>query len=307
MTANSGAVKGSASLTVVPALVSIVVTPGNPSIAPGTTEQFTATGTYSDNSTQNVTNQATWVSTSPMVAAIGTAGPMRAVARGLVARADLEAAPSRDIRVDEVRALSRSLALAAVRGRRKIAVLVPAEALNERAQNTLLKTLEEPPPATTFLLVTEQPDALLATVRSRCARVQLAPLPDRVVADLLVARGAPVDEARRRAARAEGSIGRALAMDAQELDRRRELVEAVEEAVAAPDERGALDLAESAAERDAAARILGRGNGHRGLSESDLRRRHRRSRDEPGQGARAAGAGAYRPRPARRQHPGVPA
>ena len=175
-----------------------------------------------------------------------------AIARGLASRADLEAAPSREIRVDEVRALSRRLSLAAARGRRKIAVLSPAEALNERAQNTLLKTLEEPPPATTFLLVSEQPDALLATVRSRCARVQLAPLPEAVLVDEMVKRGAPPDEARRRAARAEGSLGRALAMDPQELERRRELLESVEAAVAAADERDALDLAEGAGERDSA-------------------------------------------------------
>jgi len=178
-----------------------------------------------------------------------------AVSRGLLSRADLESAPSRDIRVDEVRALSRRLALAAVRGRRKIALLVPADALNERAQNTLLKTLEEPPPATTFLLVTDQPDLLLATVRSRCTRVQIAPLPEQVVAELLIARGAPTDEARRRAAIADGSIGRALALDAKEVDRRRELVEAIEAAITAPDERGVLDLAETAGERDAAAHI----------------------------------------------------
>jgi len=48
-----------------------------------------------------------------------------AVARGIVSRADLEGAPSREIRVDEVRALSRRLALAAARGRRKVAVLAP--------------------------------------------------------------------------------------------------------------------------------------------------------------------------------------
>jgi DNA polymerase-3 subunit delta' len=178
-----------------------------------------------------------------------------AVARGLLSRADVEGTVSREIRVDEIRALSRRLALAAARGRRKIAVLVPAEALNERAQNTLLKTLEEPPPATTFLLVSEQPDALLATVRSRCARVQLAPLPEDVLVDLLVKRGAPPAEARRRASRAEGSVGRAFALDDEELDRRRQLVERVEAAVSAPDERDALDLAESASERDAAARV----------------------------------------------------
>src|SRR5437763_12873991 len=133
-----------------------------------------------------------------------------AVSRGLLSRADLESAPSRDIRVDEVRALSRRLALAAVRGRRKIAVLVPAEALNERAQNTLLKTLEEPPPATTFLLVSANPDSLLPTVRSRCARVQLAPVAEAIIAARLQREGVAEAEARERAAQAQGSFARAL-------------------------------------------------------------------------------------------------
>ncbi|MFL5456859.1 MAG: DNA polymerase III subunit delta', partial [Myxococcales bacterium] len=61
-----------------------------------------------------------------------------AVARGLISKADLDGAPSREIRVDEVRALSRRLALAPAVGRRKVAIVTPAEALNERAQNTLL-------------------------------------------------------------------------------------------------------------------------------------------------------------------------
>jgi DNA polymerase III subunit delta' len=175
-----------------------------------------------------------------------------AIARGLFSRADVEGAPSREIRVDDVRALSRRLALAAARGRRKVAIVTPAEALNERAQNTLLKTLEEPPPATSFLLVSEHPDALLPTVRSRCARVQLAPLTEKVLVEQLQKRGAPADEARRRAARAEGSLERALGLDPQELARRGELVESLESALAAPDERDALDLAEAASERDAA-------------------------------------------------------
>jgi DNA polymerase-3 subunit delta' len=175
-----------------------------------------------------------------------------AVARGQIARVDLDGAPSRDIRVDEVRALSRRLALAAARGRRKVAVLTPAEALNERAQNALLKTLEEPPPQTTFLLVSEQPDALLATVRSRCARVQLAPLAPELIASRLAARGIPDAEARERALRAEGSLGRALAIESGELARQHALVRAFEAAVAAPDEIEALDLAELQGERDAA-------------------------------------------------------
>src|SRR5260370_14478337 len=97
------------------------------------------------------------------------------IARGLLSRSDLEAAPSKEIRVDEIRELSRRLSLAALRGRRKIAVLVPAEAMNERAQNTLLKTLEEPPPATTFLLISTNPDALLPTIPSPPSRAQPGP------------------------------------------------------------------------------------------------------------------------------------
>src|SRR5438309_8173987 len=133
------------------------------------------------------------------------------LARGLVGRADLETAPSKEIRVDDVRALAKRLSFAALRGRRKIAILTPADALNERAQNTLLKTLEEPPPQTTFLLVSSNPDALLPTIRSRCARVQFAPVREQVLYDALRARGVAEGAARERAARAEGSFARAFA------------------------------------------------------------------------------------------------
>src|SRR5581483_6637346 len=75
ISATLGAVNGSTVLTVTPAaLQSIAVTPANPSIAKGTTQQFTATGTYTDNSTQNVTSQVTWASGTTSVATITTAG-----------------------------------------------------------------------------------------------------------------------------------------------------------------------------------------------------------------------------------------
>jgi DNA polymerase III subunit delta' len=175
-----------------------------------------------------------------------------AVARGLVSRGDLDAAPSREIRVDEVRALSRRLSLAPAVGRRKVAIVTPAEALNERAQNTLLKTLEEPASVTTFVLVSSEPDSLLATVRSRCLRIQLTPLRAETVEALLVERGVPAAEAKKRAARSGGSLGRALELDAAELTRREGLVRALEGAASAPDERQALDLAEAHGEREAA-------------------------------------------------------
>src|SRR5256885_2596161 len=180
-----------------------------------------------------------------------------AVSRRLVARADLDAAPSREIRVDEVRALSRRLSLAPAIGRRKVAIVTPAEALNERAQNTLLKTLEEPAAVTTFVLVSSEPDSLLATVRSRCLRVQLTPLRAEIIEALLVERGVPAAEAKQRAARAGGSLGRGLALDAEELTRREGLVRELERAASAPDERQALDLAEAHGEREAAHEVAG--------------------------------------------------
>src|SRR5471030_2076068 len=163
------------------------------------------------------------------------------IGRGFASKADLEGAPSKEIRVDEIRALSKRLSLAALRGRRKIALVLPADAMNERAQNTLLKTLEEPPSATTFLLISENPDALLPTIRSRCARVQLGPIPERFLAGRLVRDGVAPAEASERAARAQGSFSRALE---EKQGGRRELLQDVEKALAASDERPSLDLAE---------------------------------------------------------------
>src|SRR5256885_6334089 len=168
------------------------------------------------------------------------------IARGTISRSDLEGAPSREIRVDEIRALARRLSFAALRGRRKIAIVTPADAMNERAQNTLLKTLEEPPPATTFLLVSANPDALLPTIRSRCARVQLGPVPEETLVARLLREKIPEDEARQRAARAQGSFARALAAQGEW----RELLQSVEAALGAPDERDILDLAEAHGNRD---------------------------------------------------------
>jgi len=73
--ATSGSVSGSTTITIVPAaLVSIAVSPSGSSIALGTTQQFTATGTFTDGSTQNVTGSATWGSDTPAVATINTGG-----------------------------------------------------------------------------------------------------------------------------------------------------------------------------------------------------------------------------------------
>ncbi len=83
---------------------------------------------------------------------------------------------SREIRIDQVRAIGEFLTLASHRGGRRVVVLAPAEALNGPAANALLKLLEEPPSGAFFLAVTDELDAVLPTVRSRCVLLR-APVP----------------------------------------------------------------------------------------------------------------------------------
>jgi trimeric autotransporter adhesin len=83
LTAASGSISGTAALTISSAtLVSIAVTPTNPSMAVGTTKQFIATGTFSDASTQDVTAIVVWTSSSPATATINGQGVVTSVAAG---------------------------------------------------------------------------------------------------------------------------------------------------------------------------------------------------------------------------------
>ena len=81
------------------------------------------------------------------------------------------AAPSRQIKVDQIRELQEFLTIGTHRGGARVILVRPAEAMNAATANALLKSLEEPPPGTVFLLVSSAPDRLLPTVRSRCQRI----------------------------------------------------------------------------------------------------------------------------------------
>lgn len=85
-------------------------------------------------------------------------------------------APSKEIKIDQIRALSDFMNVSTHRSGMRVIVLYPAEALNTAAANSLLKTLEEPPPSTMFLLVSNSLDRLLPTILSRCRKFAL-PLP----------------------------------------------------------------------------------------------------------------------------------
>lgn len=78
---------------------------------------------------------------------------------------------SRAIVVDQVRDVRRFVALRPHTAPRKLVLLDPADAMNVSAANALLKILEEPPPGSSLLLVSDQPTRLPATIRSRCTPI----------------------------------------------------------------------------------------------------------------------------------------
>lgn len=89
--------------------------------------------------------------------------------------------PSIEIKVDQVRELADFLYVGSHRGRLRVALVHPAEHMNENAANALLKGLEEPPAGAVFILVSHRPAQLLPTIRSRCVALPV-PIPPREAA-----------------------------------------------------------------------------------------------------------------------------
>jgi len=95
--------------------------------------------------------------------------------------------PSKDIRVEAVRAAIAFATTTSARGRGKVVVVHPAERMNDVAASAFLKTLEEPAGDARFLLCSAAPDSLLPTIRSRCQQVAL-PVPPAADAEAWLAR-----------------------------------------------------------------------------------------------------------------------
>lgn len=106
-------------------------------------------------------------------------------------------------------------------------IIEKAESMTPQAQNTLLKTLEEPPEGTHFFLITDRPENLLTTIISRCTRLHLQPWPDDYLKKLLLADGIRESRAAETILYAGGSIGKAreLAMNEEYWKYRAEIRE----------------------------------------------------------------------------------
>ncbi len=144
--------------------------------------------------------------------ACGRCSPCRRIAK--LSHPDfllLEPGDSGNIKIDAVREALEATAYLPFEARARVVVVDEAERVLPEAQNALLKSLEEPPRATFFVLVTSQPETLLPTIRSRCSRVRFGRLAPAEVASLLMGREKmDAAEAHAAAAVAEGSPGRAL-------------------------------------------------------------------------------------------------
>lgn len=113
--------------------------------------------------------------------------------------------------VGESDELIKKLSLKSSQGGYKVSVIWLPERMNQECANKMLKLIEEPPSRTVFLMVSEEPERLLETIRSRTQRIELKRIPTEVIENALIERrGIEADTARRIARSAAGSWLNAL-------------------------------------------------------------------------------------------------
>jgi DNA polymerase-3 subunit delta' len=136
----------------------------------------------------------------------------------------LEPDDKASIKIDVVRDVLGHTSFRPFEGKKRFVLIREGDTLETAAQNSLLKSLEEPPPGTIFVLTTAVPGTLLPTVRSRCMRLRFGRLTASELAALLTRDyDYPDSEARAAAALADGSVGQALALADNDLSAYREL------------------------------------------------------------------------------------
>lgn len=116
-----------------------------------------------------------------------------------------------EIRVEDAKEILKALALKSFEGGYKVMIIWMADKLNVEASNKILKLLEEPEPMTVFILISENEEDILQTIRSRCQVLQFNAIPEKIIADTLVTRQNMVPrDALRLARQAQGNFNKAL-------------------------------------------------------------------------------------------------
>jgi len=189
------------------------------------------------------------------VDACGECPACRRIERGLYPDVLIvEPGDTGSIRIDPVREVIAETAYRPFEGRRRVIIVDEADRMGADAQDALLKSLEEPPPTSMFVLVSARADTLAPTVRSRCSRLRFGQLGPAEIARALVRdHGYTEEDARALAALAGGSLARALeAVSSDFSEVRAAACRTLGQVAAAADARGRLDsVRELVGRRDA--------------------------------------------------------
>ncbi len=178
--------------------------------------------------------------------ACGACSACRRIAKGLHPDVRiLEPGETGNIRIDQVREAIELSAYRPFEGSRRVVIIDQAESLGDPAQNALLKTLEEPRPRSTFILITARTSLLLPTVRSRCSCLRFGRLAvDEIVSVLTSGCGYTRQDAHTVAPLADGSVGKALDLRADDLATARSVAqETLERAAGQLDDQARLRAA----------------------------------------------------------------
>ncbi len=128
-----------------------------------------------------------------------------------------------NIKIEQIRDLNRTLSFKPISGRYRVSIILKAEVMTDEAANSLLKTLEEPPPNNVIILNVMEPLALFPTLVSRCQKVLFRPIPAPTIANWLVNyQSLERDKAHVLAKISEGSLGKAIRMCEEEFIKKRE-------------------------------------------------------------------------------------
>ncbi|MEE9238545.1 MAG: DNA polymerase III subunit delta' [Thermodesulfobacteriota bacterium] len=132
----------------------------------------------------------------------------------------------KSIKVEQVReGIEDMLFLKSFEGKFKVVIVNEAERMSNGAQNAFLKTLEEPPPYSVIILITSNPDSLLPTIRSRCQIIRFSALSEELIFEELKKRDdLSAEEALICSKLSNGSLGRALMLDSDIIEWRKELI-----------------------------------------------------------------------------------
>jgi DNA polymerase-3 subunit delta' len=173
----------------------------------------------------NCIERVTPTATDLAIDACGTCRACDRIARGVHVDVILIEPDERaSIKIDVIRDVLSKTSFRPFEGRKRVVLIREADTLEPASQNALLKSLEEPPPGTMFILTTAVPGALLPTVRSRCMRLRFGRLTSAEIAAALVRDHDYSDvDAKQTAPIADGSIGQALALIDNDLSMFREL------------------------------------------------------------------------------------